>query len=219
MRTKLGKILGTILTVGFLCLRAFFVTAPAEAQAVTPDLAVTITSAPTSANTGSAIQVKANVANVGSATANPSYSIMNFIYPTGAKYYMVDFDTLSLAPGANEPVGPVDFTVPDGIASGAYQICLTVNPVTGETNTANNTACAPIQITLVRPDLAGFIDSVPTQANTGSSIAISTHITNVGTEAAGQFLAEMDLVSPTGAKTYITRVCFTSVDTARLLRR
>jgi subtilisin family serine protease len=182
-----------IFTANWAPTRAFtfidFASAAGSERISADDLAVTAVSGPTSANRGDVVALSATVANLGS-SATPASSV-NFHLSTDAIITAADtlvgsVATPALTAGTQQVVG-TNVTIPSTIATGTYFIGAIVDPANliDEGNEANNAKAGnAIVINNIAVDLSVTAVSGPASGNTGSPIAVTATVANLGTAAA-----------------------------------
>ena len=135
------------------------------------------------------VALSATVANLGS-SATPA-STVNFYLSTDAIITAADtlvgsVATSALAAGTQQLVG-TNVTIPSTIATGTYFIGAIVDPANliDEGNEANNAKAGnAIAISNIAVDLSVTAVSGPASGNTGSPIAVTATVANLGTAAA-----------------------------------
>jgi subtilisin len=142
----------------------------------THDVAVTSVSAPGSATQGSTVTVGVTVANQG--TASESFTVT--LRDGGST---IGSSPVSLAAGASTTVNFSWNTT--GVATGAHTLTATAGPVSGETDTADNSRTASVTVTAPPPpsthDVAVTSVSAPGSVTQGSTVTVGVAVANQGT--------------------------------------
>lgn len=166
-----------------------FVSAAGTERVGALDLTVSTVGGPSSANRGELVALTATVGNP-STTAAPA-STLNFYLSvdgiiTPADVLLNSIATPALPAGAQQVLGS-GATIPAGLATGTYFIGAVVDPANlldegSETN--NALAGNAIAVGSLSVDLSVSAVSGPTTGNTGSPVAVSATVVNLGTTTA-----------------------------------
>jgi subtilisin len=142
----------------------------------THDVAVTSVSAPGSVTQGNTVTVGVTVANQGTASESFTVSLRDGGSTIGSS-------PVSLAVGASTTINFSWNT--SSVATGAHTLTATAGPVSGETDTADNSRTANVTVTAPPPpsthDVAVTNVSAPDSVTQGSTVTIGVTVANQGT--------------------------------------
>jgi subtilisin family serine protease len=142
----------------------------------THDVAVTSVSAPASVIQGNTADVGVTVANQGTVSETFTVTLRDGANTIGSS-------PRSLAAGASSTVNFSWNTT--GVATGAHTLTATAGPVSGETDTADNSRTASVTVTPPPPpsthDVAVTSVSAPGSVTQGSTVGVGVTVANQGT--------------------------------------
>jgi subtilisin family serine protease len=142
----------------------------------THDVAVTSVSAPGSVTQGSTVGVGVTVANQGTVSETFTVTLRDGASTIGSS-------SRSLAAGGSTTVNFSWNTT--GVATGAHTLTATAGPVSGETDTADNSRTASVTVSPPPPpsthDVAVTSVSAPGSVSQGSTVGVGVTVANQGT--------------------------------------